>query len=488
MEVIIPDTNMMAILPQIILCIGAFVVLLLGVFVHSMRKWIGYISFFTCMLALIGVFMIWDMRLTAFSGMITVNYFTNAFSAVILMSSALVFLVTRDDVDEHKIGEFFSIALMSTTGMLIMASSLNLMVIFLGLEIMSVGLYVLISMNRARIRSLEAGMKYFLLGAFSSGFFLYGISLTYGATGSFDLTQIAKYLQTNNLLGDPLMMAGLGLLLIGFGFKVALVPFHMWIPDVYQGSPAPITAFIATGPKVAAFSAFARVFIDTFGGLHLDWSNILFWICVLSMVGGNFLALIQKDIKRMLAFSSISHAGYIIMAIIAGPVLMEHDPVAAPASIIYYVMVYSLTNITAFTIIHVFESREGKNLNVDDFAGFGFRYPLLSVGMSIAMLSMAGFPLTGGFIGKLQVFSAAVDAGYVVLTIIAVITSVISVYYYLGVMVKMYFTDAEKELEEVYISKSTWTTIILTSSGLIILGVIPSILADVVRGLFHLIM
>ena len=283
MEIIIPDTNMTAILPQIILCIGACLVLLLGVFAQGMRKWIGYISFFTCMLALISVLMSWDMNITAFSGMITINYFTNAFSAIILMSSALICLVTRDDVDEHKIGEFFSIALMSTMGMLVMASSLNLMVIFLGLEIMSIGLYVMISLNRARIRSLEAGMKYFLLGAFSSGFFLYGISLTYGATGSFDLARIAQYLQTNNLLGDPLMMAGLGLLLIGFGFKVALVPFHMWSPDVYQGSPAPITAFIATGPKAAAFAAFARVFIDTFGGLHLDWSNVLFWICILNV-------------------------------------------------------------------------------------------------------------------------------------------------------------------------------------------------------------
>lgn len=488
MEVIIPDTNLMAILPQIILCAGACLVLLLGVFTPAMRKWIGYISFFTCMLALISVFMSWDLNTTAFSGMITINYFTNAFSAIILMSSALICLVTRDDVDEHKIGEFFSIALISTMGMLVMASSLNLMVIFLGLEIMSIALYVMISLNRARIRALEAGIKYFLLGAFSSGFFLYGISLTYGATGSMDLIKIAQYLQTVNLLGDPLMMAGLGLLLVGFGFKVALVPFHMWIPDVYQGSPAPITAFIATGPKAAAFAAFARVFVDTFGGLYLDWSNVLFWICVLSMVGGNLLALIQKDIKRMLAFSSISHAGYIIMAILAGPVLMKHDPVAAPASIIYYVMVYALTNITAFTIIHVFESREGKNLKVDDFAGFGFRYPLLAVSMSIAMLSMAGFPLTGGFIGKLQVFSAAVDAGYVVLTIIAVITTVISVYYYLGVMVKMYFSDAEEELQDVYVSRSTWLTIIMTSAGLIILGVIPSILADVVKGLFHLIL
>ncbi len=488
MEIIIPDTNMWAIMPQIILSIGAFLVLLLGVFMHSMRKWIGYISFFTCLIALLSVFIQWDMDVTAFSGMITVNYLTNAFSAIILVSSALIFLVTNADVDEHKIGEFYSIALMSTTGMLIMASSLNLMVIFLGLEIMSIGLYVLISMNRARIRSLEAGMKYFLLGAFSSGFFLYGISLTYGATGSFDLSQIAQYLQKNNLLGDPLMMAGLGLLLIGFGFKVALVPFHMWIPDVYQGSPAPITAFIATGPKVAAFAAFMRVFIDTMGGLHLDWSNILFWISIFSMIGGNFMALIQKDIKRMLAFSSIAHAGYIIMAIIAGPLLMKSDPMAAPSSIVFYVMVYALTNITAFTIIHVFESREGKNLNVDDFAGFGFRYPLLSVGMSIAMLSMAGFPLTGGFIGKLQIFSAAVDAGYVVLTIIAIAASVVSVYYYLGVMVKMYFTEAEKELDDIRISKSTWFAILATSASLIILGIIPSVAAEAARGLFHLFM
>jgi NADH-quinone oxidoreductase subunit N len=487
-EVIIPDTNMTAIMPQIILSIGAFLVLLLGVFAHSMRKWIGYISFFTCLIALINVFTLWDTNVSAFSGMITVNYFTNAFSAIILVSSALIFLVTNADVDEHKIGEFYSIALMSTTGMLIMASSLNLMVIFLGLEIMSIGLYVMISMNRARIRALEAGLKYFLLGAFSSGFFLYGISLTYGATGSFDLAQIAQYLQKNNLLGDPLMMVGLGLLLIGFGFKVALVPFHMWIPDVYQGSPAPITAFIATGPKAAAFAAFARVFIDTMGELHIDWSSILFWICIFSMIGGNFMALIQKDIKRMLAFSSIAHAGYIIMAILAGPMLLKTDPSAAPSSIVFYVMVYALTNITAFTIIYVFESREGKNLNVDDFAGFGFRYPMLSVAMSIAMLSMAGFPLTGGFIGKLQVFSAAVDAGYIVLTVIAIAASVVSVYYYLGVMVRMYFTEAERELEDVPISRSTWFTILATSASLIILGIIPSLPADAARGLFHLIM
>lgn len=488
MEVIIPDTNMAAIMPQIILCIGACLVLLMGVFTPFLRKWIGYIAFATCVAALISVFTLWQSNLVVFSGMLTINYYTNAFCAIILMSSALVCLVTRDDVDEHKIGEFFSIALMSTMGMIIMASSQNLMVIFLGLEIMSIGLYIMIGMNRARVRSLEASLKYFLLGAFSSGFFLYGISLTYGATGSFDLVKIKSYLDAHNLLGDPLMLAGTSLLLIGFGFKVALVPFHMWSPDVYQGSPAPVTAFIATGPKAAAFAAFARVYIDSLPSLSLEWAPILFWISIISMIAGNLLALIQRDIKRMLAFSSISHAGYIIMGIIAGPKLAESNPELAPAAIIYYVMVYTLMNVAAFTIIHVFETREGRNLNVEDFSGFGFRYPLLSVSMSIAMLSMAGFPLTGGFIGKLQIFSAAVDAGYVVMTVVAVITTTISVYYYLGVMVNMYFKDSEKPLDDIHVSRTTWMTILASSTGLILLGVIPSIITDVVKGLFHLVL
>lgn len=485
MEIVIPDTNITAIMPQVILTIGACITLLMGVFTPNLRKWAGYVAFATCVIAFLDVMTMWNTKMVAFSGMITLNYYTHAFSIVILASAALVCLVTYDDVSEHKVGEFFSVLLMSTTGMLIMVASMNLMVIFLGLEIMSIGLYILISINRSKIRSLEAGMKYFLLGAFASGFFLYGIALTYGATGSFDLARIANYLSMNNLLGDPLALAGTSLLIIGFGFKVALVPFHMWSPDVYQGSPAPVTAFIASGPKVAAFAAFARVFIDTFNTLAIEWSEVLFWICVISMIGGNLMALVQRDIKRMLAFSSISHAGYIIMAILAGPKLMDSNPNLAMDSILYYVMVYSLMNICAFTIIHVFETREGRNLKVDDFAGFGFRYPLLSVAMSIAMLSMAGFPLTGGFIGKLRVFSAAVDAGYVALTIVAVITSTISVYYYLGVMVKMYFTDAENPLEDIYLSKSTRTALALSSAGLVLLGVIPTVIADVVRTVFQ---
>ncbi|MBX7150212.1 NADH-quinone oxidoreductase subunit N [bacterium] len=476
MEVFIPDTNMSAIMPQIILTIGACLVLLLSVFVHSTRKYLGYLSALTCVAALVNTFMIWDINQTVFAGMITINSYSNAFNMIILISATLIALVTHDAVDDHKIGEFFSIVLISTLGMMIMASSQNLLVIFLGLEILSIGLYVLIGMNRARVHSLEAALKYFLLGAFASGFFLYGISLTYGTTGSFDLVKISRYLQTNNMLGDPLMLSALAMLLIGFGFKVALVPFHMWSPDVYQGAPAPITGFIATAPKAAAFAAFARVFVEAFAPLHIDWSTILYWICIITMVTGNLLALIQTDIKRMLAFSSIAHAGYIIMAILSGPKLADSNPGFVSNSIAFYVMVYALMNLTAFSIIYIFESREGRNLKIENFAGFGAKYPMLSVGMTIAMLSLAGIPLTGGFIAKLQIFSTAIDAGYVGLTIVAVITALISVYYYLNVLVKMYFSEPEEPLEDVEVSKATSLALMLSSAGIIVLGVLPSLM------------
>jgi NADH-quinone oxidoreductase subunit N len=473
-EIIIPDVQMAAIMPQIILTVGSCLVLLLGVFVPSSRRMLAYLSAVTCLAALVNTFLLWDLDRLVFSGMITVNTFSNAFNAIILICTTLVCLMTHDGVEPTKAGEFFSILLISALGMVIMASSQQLMVIFLGLEVLSIGLYVLIGMNRSRIHSLEASLKYFLLGAFASGFFLYGISLTYGATGSMDLLTIANYLHARNLLGDPLMLGGVALLLIGFGFKVALVPFHMWSPDVYQGSPAPVTAFLATAPKAAAFAAFSRVFVDTLSPLYLDWSEILYWICIITMVMGNLLALIQQDIKRMLAFSSIAHAGYMIMAILAGPLLRETNPGLTSSSIIFYVLVYSLMNLTAFAVIYIFESRERKNIKIDQLAGFGQKYPMLSMAMTIAMLSLAGIPLTGGFIAKLQIFSAAVDAGYVTLTIVAVVTALVSVYYYLNVLVKMYFSEAEQELGDVDVNRSTRAAIFISTAGIIVLGVVPS--------------
>lgn len=475
MEVIIPTVHLSAILPQIILTGGACLVLLLGAFVPGSRRSLAYLTAIVCLAALVSTLRLWSANESVFGGMLTINVYSNAFNLIILLSAFLVCLITHDGVTPSKTGEFFSILLIATLGMLVMASSQHLMVIFLGLEILSIALYVLIGMNRARTHALEASLKYFLLGAFASGFFLYGISLTYGATGSMDLVVIAQYLSVNILLGDPLMLGGVALLFIGFGFKVALVPFHMWSPDVYQGSPAPVTAFLATAPKAAAFSAFARVFVDTLSPLYMDWSDIVYWICILTMVMGNLLALIQQDIKRMLAFSSIAHAGYILMAILAGPLLKETNPSLTSASIIFYVLVYSLMNLTAFAVIYVFESRERRNLKIDQLAGFGQKYPLLSMAMTISMLSLAGIPLTGGFIGKLQIFSAALDAGYVTLTIVAVATALVSVYYYLNVLVKMYFSEAEETLEDVPVTRSTAFAIVLSSAGIILLGVIPSV-------------
>ena len=473
MEIIIPDINLGAITPQLILVIAACVVLLLGVFLESSRRLIAYIAFFSCLAAIFSIFSLWDVDRKVFSGMLTINSYSHSFSLIILISAALICLTTSESVVLDKCGEFYCILLLSTFGMIVMASSQHLIIIFLGLEILSIGLYSLIGINRSRIRSLEAAIKYFLLGAFASGFFLFGISITYGVTGSFDLTEVAAFLQRINLLGHPLMLAGISLLFIGFGFKVALIPFHMWSPDVYQGSPAPITAFIATAPKAAAFAAFARVFVEGLSTLYIDWADMMFWVCIITIVAGNLLALIQRDIKRMLAYSSIAHAGYILMALLAGPLLGDSE--LAISSIKFYIMAYALMNILAFSVVHIFESREGTNLAIEDFAGFGKKYPMLSIAMTIAMLSLAGIPLTGGFIGKLQIFSAAISAGYVGLTIVAVIAAVVSVYYYLNVLVKMYFSEPDQELGDITVSRSTGLAIVLSSLGVILMGVVPSI-------------
>ncbi len=475
MEIIVPDSNLTVIMPQIVLTVGALVVLLMGVW-NPVRRWVGWTTLGFGLAALISLFSLWEVETRAFSGMLTIDAYSNQFNCVILISTILVCMAARDAIDPHKSGEFFSVVLMATVGMMIMASSDNLLVIFLGLEILSIGLYILIGLNRARVRALEAAIKYFLLGAFASAFFLYGIALIYGSTGSFDLVRVARFLESNNLIGDPIILAAVALLLIGFGFKVALVPFHMWSPDVYQGSPAPVTALIATGPKAAAFAAFARVFLTSLDSLYVEWAGILYWICVMTMVIGNLVALIQRDIKRMLAFSSIAHAGYILMAILAGPKLAQTSPHFASSAVIFYVTVYALMNLASFTIIHIFESREGRNMNVEDFSGFGFKYPMLSVALSVSMLSLAGFPLTGGFIGKFQIFSAAVDAGFVGLTIVAVITTLISVYYYLRVMVMMYFKEAGEPLEDVKVSKATRAAVALATLGLILLGIVPSVM------------
>lgn len=477
MEIIVPDVQFQAIMPQIIVVTGSILVLLLGVIARGQGKLIGYLSFLTCLIAIADIAVIWNYDGMVLSGMLTINHFTHAFCLIILASAAIVSLLTVGFIDERKVGEFYSILLMTTFGMMIMASSTNLIIIFLGLETLSIGLYVLAGFNRARVRSLESAIKYFLLGAFASGFFLYGIALIYGTTGSMEISKVAEFIARFKVLDNPLMLAGIIMLMVGFGFKVALVPFHAWTPDVYQGVPAAVAAFISTGPKAAAFAAFLRVFDYGFASVHDEWVNALVWICILTMSIGNLVAIVQRDFKRMLAYSSIAHAGYVLMAIISAPT-GGFD--FSSSSVMFYLAVYSLMNLSAFGIAHIFESREGRNLNIEDYVGLGFKYPMMGIAMTVAMFSLAGIPLTGGFVGKFQIFSSAINAGFVTLAIVGVLNALVSVYYYLRVLVNMYFVkpESEESAETIKIPFPVSLALGISTIGILLTGIFPSILMD----------
>ncbi|NOT55021.1 MAG: NADH-quinone oxidoreductase subunit N, partial [Deltaproteobacteria bacterium] len=359
--------------------------------------------------------------------------------------------------------------LFAAVGMMLMAAATDLIVIFLGLETMSVAVYVLAGIRRQNVKGNEAALKYFLLGAFASGFFLYGAALVYGATGSVKLGAVATYISTH-LSGDqssPMLLAGMALLIVGFGFKVAAAPFHAWAPDVYEGAPTTITAFMAVGVKAAAFAAFVRVFLLSFGALHGQWEWILWVVAVVTMIVGNFTALVQDNIKRMLAYSSIAHAGYLLVAMVAGSEL-------GGAALMYYLVAYGLMNLGAFAVVVAVGKKGEPNEEFNDYAGLGFRYPALAMMMTIFMLSLAGIPPLVGFTGKFYVFSAAVKAGYIWLAVIGVLNSVVSAYYYVRVIVTMYMQEGEKQVEPLSARPALATAIVAATVGTILVGVLPA--------------
>ncbi len=474
MEIIIPDTNILVVLPQAVLLFGALAVLISGAFFPSVRPALSYASFGFLAVTLL----LWSLccysPVVAFSGMVTIDAVTTPFGMVILAGSSLIALMTHQAVDLKKTAEFYAVLLLATVGMIVMISSRHLMVIYLGLEILSIAIYILTGMNRTRVRSLEAALKYFFLGAFASAFFLYGISLTYGVTGSMNLAQIRHFLDLHNMLGDPLTLAGLGLLMAGLAFKIALVPFHMWTPDVYEGSPAPVTGFIATVPKTAAFAVFIRIFADAIAPLYLNWSDVLYVLCIVTIIGGNLLALIQNDVKRMLAYSGIAHSGYVTMVILAAPVLNE--PSRIITAIVFYILIYILMNLILFGVLHAMEHANGKNIKIDRLSGMAKSRPFLAAVMTLALMSLAGIPLTGGFIAKVQIFAISLNAGYTGLTVIAVLTVIVSVYYYLNLAVKMYFREPEENFNSIDMPPAAKAAMVICSAGILLLGIFPSLL------------
>jgi NADH-quinone oxidoreductase subunit N len=395
---------------------------------------------------------------------------------IFLGAAALTVLISFAYVEREQLlaPEYYVLLLFGTLGMMVMAGGADLMVIFLGLELMSVAVYVLAGFDRRRARSAEAALKYFLLGAFASGFLLYGIALIYGATGTTNLGLIGAQA---GLMGSPgvMLLAGLALLIVGFGFKIAAVPFHMWAPDVYDGAPTPVTAFMATGVKAAAFTALFRVVIQGFSAVSA-WHDMVWWLAVITMVGGNLFALAQRSLKRMLAYSSVAHAGYLLVAVSSGTS-------AGTSAFLVYVVAYTLMSVGAFAVLSA-KGRGGESdVTIDDLAGLGARRPWLAFALAVCMLSLLGFPGTAGFIGKWYIIVAAAGAGQNVLATILVLTSVVSAGYYLPVIMAMYMKPEPIEAAHVDVVLDRWgrAAVAAAVAGLLLFGVWPNRLFDLAR-------
>jgi len=388
----------------------------------------------------LGVSMIlWGGPPASFQQMVALDDFALFFNAVFCVTTGLVLLLSVGYIRRQGIeaGEYYILVLFAAVGMMLMASATDLLIVFLGLELMSLSLYVLAGFFRTRAAGNESAMKYFLLGAFASSFFLYGIALLYGATGTTNLGRVGAALAAPGAARDPLNLAGLALLLVGFGFKTSSVPFHQWAPDVYEGAPTAVAALIATGSKAAAFAALLRVLV-AMRALQADWLFLLWLLAVLTMTVGNVVALVQGNLKRMLAYSSVAHVGYMLVGIVAG--LAPGGP-----AVLYYLVVYSFATVGAFGVILLLE-RDGRMEEAVDLAaygGLGARHPILALVLTVFMLSLIGLPPTAGFVGKFYLFSAAMRSGFVWLAVIAVLNSVVAAYYYLRLIVFMYMRDPE---------------------------------------------
>jgi NADH-quinone oxidoreductase subunit N len=435
-----------AILPLIILVAWASALLLLDLFIT--RKVEGLTAVLAALglaIALVVSALNFGEGSTAFNGMIEADGFSSYLQILFTGSGIVGIALAYSYLKRMGInrGEFYPLLLYSISGMILMAQAADLIVVFLALELLSIPLYILAGIARPNPASEEAALKYFLLGAFAGGFVVYGVALSFGATGTTSLAGIVAAVDSASA-DMPLLLVGAGLILIGLGFKVALVPFHMWTPDVYHGAPTPLTAFMAVGAKAAGFAALLRIFLAALPVLAGNLVLIFWILSALTMFAGNLIAIVQSNIKRMLAYSSIAHAGYIMMAVVAfGQELISRDVVA---SVLFYLLAYAVTNFGAWSVVIALEGAEGKGLQLEDYYGLGKKYPVLAAAMLVFMLSFIGVPPTIGFMGKFYLFRTVLEAGYTWLAVIGVLTSLLSAYYYLRVVVNMYMRQGDPEI------------------------------------------
>jgi NADH-quinone oxidoreductase subunit N len=468
----------LALLPEVLLCAWTLVVLLVVSWRHETAedsRLAGWLSFAGVVLGAAGLAALWgnDVSPEGLAQMVALDPFRYAAAAIALLSGGATILLSLGYLERERLlaPEYYPLILLATAGMMFLGGAEDLIVLFLGLEVMSVAVYVLAGYNRANAFSSEAALKYFLIGAFASGFLLYGIALVWGATGTTNLSLAGAQLAGRPL---PLMAAlGLGLLLIGLGFKVAAVPFHMWAPDVYDGSPTPVTGFMATGVKAAAFAALVRVLYEAFPSAIGTWQPIVAGLAMASMVLGNLVALTQRSLKRLLAYSSIAHAGYLLTAVWPG------TPAGAGA-LLLYLLAYSLTTLATFGLLAALGRGGERDVSLDDIAGLAATRPGLAFGLTVCMLSLLGFPGTFGFIGKYYILTAVVAEGHYILPVILVLTSVVSAGYYLPVIMSMYMKPAPSadRYAAVRLAPAAFGTVVLSVAAVLLFGVWPTALLD----------
>ena len=485
--------NYHAILPETITASVAVIIMMIDAIARNIeRRLAGIVSLAGLIGAAVAVASLWGGNgETSFKGMIITDSFRLSFAMIFLLVTFLTVLISLRWVDDESlpVGEYFALLMFATTGMLFMSAANDLVMIFLGLEITSISTYVLCGYRRKDLRSNESAMKYFILGSVSTAFLLYGIAFVYGATYNPAASPVAttnlslirdRIASPGQLFSAPMLLAGAAMMIVGFGFKVATAPFHIWSPDVYEGAPTPVTAFLSTGSKAAAFASFSRVFILTFaatsftsstGALHSLQSaitDVLSVMAVLTMTVGNLVAIVQSNIKRMLAYSSIAHAGYALIGVVAGDW----------RAVVFYLLSYVLINLGAFGIIELIARQGDKRLEISDYSGIGFKSLGLASALSLFLLSLAGIPLTGGFVAKLLVFKSAWAAGFHGLVVIAVINSAISWYYYLRVIVAMFFAEPASAFKAPRLARSMAAAIALALLGTFYLGILPGRVLD----------
>ena len=477
---VLPVVDLRPLLPMLVLAATAVLVILLDLLPPRERKdHLGFVSALGVVLTLVMTywmtFAIGGGELRGFRGMVVLDPFALFFNIVIGYATGLVILFSMDYIrrEGQEAGEFYILVLLSALGMMLMASAGDLIIVFLGLETMSIALYVLTGFFRHRLEAGEASMKYFLIGAFASAFFLYGIALIFGATGSTNLDRIANAVAAG-AGRDPMLAIGFGLLLVGFGFKISAVPFHMWAPDAYEGAPTSITAFIATGSKAAAFASLLRVLLTALRGAPLDWPMLMWGMAAITMSVGNVVALAQQNIKRMLAYSSIAHVGYMLVGVVAGGSLGN-------GAVLFYLLVYTFTTAGAFGAILLLERNGREAVQLADYGGLATRHPVLAVALSVFLLSLIGIPPTAGFVGKFYLFGAAVKSGYVWLAVIGVLNSAVAAYYYLRLIVYMYMREPEGAPTVLAPSFSGALALAVALWGVVQLGVAPGPLFDLAQ-------